>query len=187
MDNASRSERTRNAVIQAALTIIARDGAGKLTMDAIARESGISKGGVMHQFRTKQAVVKALLERQVESLDAFSRNYLASYDPSKTQATLSSEIAIQREVLAKPTSAVFAILGAIAEEPGFLAMFRELDAKRLEIIKADAPDPDLATLRWLAARGMVFTAILGLCPLSDEERQRLFERLLDHSRWPSGN
>ena len=46
MDNPSRSEKTRNAVIQAALAIIARDGPGRLTLDAIARESGISKGGL---------------------------------------------------------------------------------------------------------------------------------------------
>jgi len=50
MDNATRSERSRTAAIQAALTIIARDGPGKLTFDAIARESGMSKGGLMHQF-----------------------------------------------------------------------------------------------------------------------------------------
>ena len=37
MDNASRSERTRKAVLQAALTIIARDGPARLTLDAIAR------------------------------------------------------------------------------------------------------------------------------------------------------
>ena len=57
MENAARSERSRKAAIQAALTIIARDGPGRLTLDAIARESGISKGGVMHQFRTKEAVL----------------------------------------------------------------------------------------------------------------------------------
>jgi Bacterial regulatory proteins, tetR family len=48
MDNATRSERSRNVALDAALVIIARDGPGRLTLDAIARESGLSKGGVMH-------------------------------------------------------------------------------------------------------------------------------------------
>jgi hypothetical protein len=36
MDNASRSERSRNVALDAALVIIARDGPGRLTLDAIA-------------------------------------------------------------------------------------------------------------------------------------------------------
>lgn len=43
MDNASRSERSRNVALDAALVIIARDGPGRLTLDAIARESGLPK------------------------------------------------------------------------------------------------------------------------------------------------
>ena len=62
MDNPTRSERTRTAAIQAALAILERDGPGKLTFDAISRESGISKGGLMHQFRTKGDVLNALMD-----------------------------------------------------------------------------------------------------------------------------
>jgi len=77
MDNPSRSERSRKLAIEAAFTIIARDGPGQLTFDAIARESGISKGGLMHQFRTKGNVLKALLEHQTDYFENFFR--AASY------------------------------------------------------------------------------------------------------------
>ena len=43
MDNATRSERSRNAALEAAIAIIARDGPGRLTLDAIARESGSAR------------------------------------------------------------------------------------------------------------------------------------------------
>ena len=66
MDNPTRSRRSRSAVLQAALAIIARDGPGRLTLDALARESGLSKGGLMHQFRSKQAVLLALIEHQLD-------------------------------------------------------------------------------------------------------------------------
>src|SRR5882724_3680834 len=77
MDNATRSERSRNAALDAALVIIARDGPARLTLDAIARESGISKGGLMHQFRNKEGVIKALLEHQIQHFGDFSKRYLA--------------------------------------------------------------------------------------------------------------
>jgi hypothetical protein len=38
-------------------------------------------------------------------------------------------------------------------------------------------------LRWYAAKGLLLNALFGLCPLSDEERQRMFERLLDSKQW----
>jgi AcrR family transcriptional regulator len=73
MDNATRSERSRNAVLEAALAIIARGSPGRLTLDAITRESDISKGGLIHQFRTKEAVLEALLQRQTEHFEDFAQ------------------------------------------------------------------------------------------------------------------
>jgi AcrR family transcriptional regulator len=183
MDNATRSERSRSAAIQAALAIIARDGPGRLTLDAIARESGISKGGVMHHFRTKAAVLKALLEHQIEHFEAFSRDYLAKADPGKPGVNLAAQIMTLRESAAQPHSAFFAILAAVAEDPGLLAATREIDAGKFEAIKAEAADPDLATLRWMAARGLALSTMLGLSSLSEAEHDRLFDRLLDDRQW----
>lgn len=183
MDNFSRSERTRNAAIQAAITIIVRDGANRLTLDAIAREGGISKGGLMHQFPTKEAVLKALLAHQTEYFDAFFQRYLAEHGAEHAQPHLAARIATSREALTDSHSIAFAILGAVAQEPGLLAGQCDLDAACVAIIKAEAADPDLATLRWLAARGLVMTTLLGLCPLTDADRERLFARLIDDSQW----
>lgn len=183
MDNTSRSERTRNAVIQAALAIIARDGPGRLTLDAIAKESGISKGGLMHQFRTKQAVLRALLEHQVAYFDDFSQRYIAQHEGTVSQAHLAAEIATSRETIAKPHSVALALIGAVAEEPGLMSITRTKDAQKVAAIKAEADDPDLALLRWSAGRGLAFSFLLGLCPLSKAERERLFARLLDDRQW----
>ncbi len=183
MDNASRSERTRKAAIEAALAIIARDGPGRLTLDAIARESGISKGGVMHQFRTKEAVLRALLEHQIEYFEDFSRKYLAKHSMTQSEPHLAAEIATTRKAVAKPNSVASAILAAVGEDPSLLVVTRELAAKKVKAIKAEAADPELATLRWMAARGLATTALLGMCPLSQEERERLFDRLLDDQQW----
>lgn len=183
MDNAIRSERTRSAVIQAALAIIARDGPGRLTLDAIARESGISKGGLMHQFRSKEAVLKALLEHQIGHFEDVYRGYMAEHGASRSQPHLAAQLATMREAVAQPNSVAFAIFGAVAQEPGLLSLTREIDAGRIDAIKAEAVDPDLALLRWAAAQGLVLATLFGLSPLSPEERDRLFDRLLDDGQW----
>lgn len=183
MDNASRSKRTRAAAIDAALAIIVRDGPGRLTLDAIAKESGISKGGLMHQFRTKEAVLRALVEHQTNYFNDFSCKYLAEHSSTQSQPSLAAQIAISREILMEPKPVAFAMLGAVALEPGLLSIPRETDAKTVDAIKAESDDPDLSLLRWAAARGLAVTGLLGICPFSDEERERLFTRLLDDRLW----
>jgi AcrR family transcriptional regulator len=183
MDNATRSERSRGAVIEAALTIIARDGPGRLTLDAIARESGISKGGVMHQFPTKKAVLSALLDLQVEHYEAVGARYLAEHR-DVPQPHLKAQIATIRAAVTDTRPLGLAILGAVSQDPSLLDAARASAASVLEAIKAEAPDPQLATLRWLAARGLVFSGLLGLCPFSPEERETLLDRLGDDRHWP---
>ena len=168
MDNATRSERSRNAALEAAKRIIARDGPGRLTLDAIARESGLSKGGVMHQFRTKEAVLKALMAKVSET----------SANPN-----LATQLATVREAATSPNSAALALVAAIVENPGLMALPREREMERVEAIKAEAADPDLALLRWAAARGLLLTSLFGMSPLGNDEHQRLFARLLDDDQW----
>lgn len=185
MDNATRSERSRNALLEAALTIIARDGPARLTLDAISRESGISKGGLLHQFRTKEAVLQALVDRQVKYFEDFSRGYMAEFGDMQPQPNLAAKIATLREAMTTPASVVFAVLGAAAEVPSLLSTSREIDAGMIEIVKDEASDAELSLLRWSAAWGLTLTSMLGVFPLSEEMRERLFDRLLDEKQWPT--
>ncbi len=43
----------RSALLDAAERVVLRDGAGQLTMDAVAAEAGVSKGGVLYAFPSK--------------------------------------------------------------------------------------------------------------------------------------
>lgn len=184
MDNRSRSERTREAVLQAALTILTRDGAGRLTLDAIAKESGVSKGGLMHQFPSKDAVLVALMQREIGRVEALAQNFLTEHGTTLRHPMLAAHIATSREVISAPAFALsFAIFGLLAQDPELLAGSRARDAARLAAIKGEAADPDLAILRWLAARGLVQASLTGPTIITEEERQRLFNRLLDDDAW----
>ncbi|MBR0709107.1 TetR/AcrR family transcriptional regulator [Bradyrhizobium liaoningense] len=183
MDNATRSERSRNAALEAAIAIIARDGPGRLTLDAIARESGLSKGGVMHQFRTKEAVLKALLERQMAHFEEFSTHYMAKVRATSANPNLATQLATIREAATTPNSAALALVAAMVENPSLMALPRELEMKRMAAIKEEAADPDLAMLRWAGALGLLLSSLFGMSPLSKDEHQRLFARLLDDGQW----
>lgn len=183
MENTVRSEKSRQSIIQAALSVISRDGANRLTIDAIAKEAGISKGGVLHHFKTKQAVLIALLDNQRNEYARFAADFLEGDGKTSSEPALATQIAVLREATKQPKSVALAVLGAIAEQPSLLDGLRSADASNLEAIRAEAGDADLAVLRWVAARGLLWTSLFGMCPLSDEERAHFFQLLLDDARW----
>jgi AcrR family transcriptional regulator len=183
MDNVSRSERSRKAAIQAALTIITRDGPGRLTLDAIARESGMSKGGLMHQFPTKEAVLRALIEHQVEFFENFSRRYLAEQGADGPEPRLAAQLATIRQSITEPNVVAPAVIGVLAGEPGLMSDVLKSTTEKLDAVREEAADPDLACLRWAGAMGLALSSMLGICPFSEEERARLFDRLSDPEQW----
>lgn len=183
MDNASRSEHTRKTVIAAALAIVARDGVARLTLDAIVRESGVSKGGLLHQFRSKDAVLKALLQHQMAEIDAFSRRWREQSAAGRACPELAVEIAKYQHMMTQHSAVALAISVAVAQDPTLMEGPRESGRADLARVRAEAADPDLATLRWAAARGLALSAVFGILPFSQEETRRLFARLADDRQW----
>lgn len=184
MDNQTRSEISRRKAIEAALAILTRDGVGGLTFDALSRESGISKGGLLHQFRTRHGVLCALLDYQ-QQFEQISRDYLKKEGSTKAEPILAARIAIYREAIKQPNSVARASLAALIESPALLEDIETTDQAVMQAVQDGAADPDLSLLRYFAASGIAFHAMLGMSTLSESARKRLFERLLDEKSWES--
>ena len=58
-----RSERSRSAILDAALELFSHRGYGATSMRDIAGTAGVSTGSVYHHFQDKEAIFKALLEQ----------------------------------------------------------------------------------------------------------------------------
>ncbi len=61
-------QRTRAAILDAAASCVEHDGVRRTTMGELARTGGVAKATLYNHFRTKEAVVSALLEARVEAL-----------------------------------------------------------------------------------------------------------------------
>lgn len=67
----------RSALLDAAERVVLRDGAGQLTMDAVASEAGVSKGGVLYAFPSKDALIDALFSRVYAAMDKIAEDFIA--------------------------------------------------------------------------------------------------------------
>lgn len=185
MDNQTRSETTRKKAIEAAFTILAREGVGGLTFDSLSRESGVSKGGLLHQFRTKHGVLTALLDYQRQQFEQIRLDYLAKEAGKKAEPNLSAHIAVYRESIKQPHSVARAVLAALVESPELLDDSKAADADRMKALQRESGDLELSLLRYFAASGIAFNSLLGLAPLPQTMINRLFDRLLDDDSWQS--
>src|ERR1044072_774652 len=60
---------TRSQILGAAEAVVAQDGARNLPLDAVAARSGISKGGLLYHFRSKEDLAAAMIERSIAWFD----------------------------------------------------------------------------------------------------------------------
>ena len=56
-----KSELTRTRIRVAAAKVIERDGAGHLTLEKVAAEADLSKGGLLYHYPSKDALLQGLL------------------------------------------------------------------------------------------------------------------------------
>lgn len=59
----------RQQLLDVAAQIASEKGMGHLTLDAVAREAGVTKGGLLHHFPNKQALLEGLCDELLEGLD----------------------------------------------------------------------------------------------------------------------
>src|SRR4051794_16530292 len=165
---------TRARLLDAAAAVVRRDGAQALTLDAVAAQAGVSKGGLLYHFRSKHELLEAMVlewvdhfEREIEVAaeqegGSFARGYVKACDPSGwAEAERATE---------------FGLLAALIADPDVLAKART----RYEGWQARLAEQDVdVTVARLAAEGLWIVDLLGLGPPSGELRERVAARLLE--------
>ena len=57
---------SRDRILDAAAQLVGEVGSGRLTLDAVAERAGLSKGGLLYNFPSKEALLTGMIERMIE-------------------------------------------------------------------------------------------------------------------------
>ena len=172
----TRSQQTIDRIETAAMALIAREGIGRLTMDAVAREAGVSKGGVLHHFRSKDALVAHLATRKLQSVrDGFAAESVKfEGQPAPALRGMVDHAALTYD---QDDGFSRALLVAAVENSASLAEFRMLFQDGLAQVRHESGDPDLSTALLFAVIGLQISRTLGFAQLDTDAAAQLFERL----------
>ena len=172
----------RDALLDAAEAVVARQGVANLTFDAVAAEAGMSKGGLLHHFRTKDRLIEALVTRAAENWRAC---WMGSYEKASegpgrmTKALLKhclSDAQSWTEQLRRSSSAVFA---ALAQNPSLIDPMRAVYTDLHRRIAEDGLPPGVAEAVVTAIDGLWLYWVLGLVPVDQDLMNRLRAALED--------
>jgi AcrR family transcriptional regulator len=169
-----------DTLLDAAETVIARQGIGSLTLDAVAAEAHVSKGGLLHHFSTKDRLVEALVRR---CADDWRARYTAAYDetpdgPGRMARALVGmclgDDELWTEQLRRSSSAVFA---ALAQNPALIEPMRVVYADLHRRIAADGLPPGVGEAAVMTMDGLWLNWVLGLVPIDAAMKARLQKAL----------
>lgn len=170
---------TRDKIIDAAMSIVRDQGVTKLTLDEAAKCAGLSKGGVLYHFKTKDDLIRGIVETLVRRYDTLLRGY---YDAEPdgpyrwTRATVRTGFDPQGPSSDKLANALLATVAVNRELVAPMQAYSETCIARIE---ADSPNPLLAGLICMAMDGYCFETILGLDLCDDTKREQMQAFMLD--------
>jgi AcrR family transcriptional regulator len=167
----------RERILAAAMDVAAECGAGHLSLDAIARKAGVSKGGLLYHFPKKDDLMRALVEHHLAGIEDATRKAAASPQPNAVATALVGAYLDKVNVgcSAPRPSGVFA---ALAENPHLLEPVRDCQNRIVERIRSTAADPALSLIAFLAVEGMKTLDLFETDPLTGEEREMVLATLL---------
>lgn len=171
------SSETRELIISAAAKVVLIQGASRMTLEAVAKEAGVSKGGLLYHFPSKEALIEGMIEHMVEGLterirlayeqDDFGTNQ-GRWLRALTKANFQSE---DLELSAGLTAAVLI-------QPELLEANRSAYEARQALIEQDGVDIVWANIIRLVGDGIWFSELLGFAPPKEPLKTQILERLL---------
>jgi AcrR family transcriptional regulator len=161
--------------LDAAEAVVVEEGAGRLTLDAVAARAGVSKGGLLYNFSTKEALLEAMIGRlcqRFEEAHALTQARLSEGSAAPLKAYLS--VSLDREPGWDHVAS--ALLAAIANNIDLLEPMREHYRRWLPQLAVRSAFPRDAAV-WLAAEGLWLLELLGLSPLNQKQRRQVTDYL----------
>ena len=179
MNTKRSAEETRTLIFASCGRILQRDGLTSLTLEAVAAEAGLSKGGLLYHFPSKLALIEALFQHHI---DRFNRDLQRLVETEEhgpggwLRAYAKASIA---EITDPDNASLFASLFAAGERyPTVLEIMRRSYVEWQRQVEASPLDPAVALLVRLAVDGFWFTEMYQYAPLSTTQRVAVLQEIL---------
>jgi len=169
---------SRETILQAAEEIVARLGPAYLTLETAANEAKVSKGGLFYHFRSKEALLEAMIRRSMQLLES-ERNKVAESLTGERNGKMKASIIGTLRHLEGQRPVLTAVVAAIANDPKLVEPMRESFQNEFEALckELNLRMEDVAVL-FLASQGLLLMELLNLSFLTPSQIRKVTQRML---------
>ena len=178
------SQRTVSGILEAAERVIVRAGVEKATIDEVAREAGVSKGGVLHHFPSKEAIVIGLVGMLISKFEA-DVSARQALDPEPKGSFTRAFLQTATETDGHCIEVFFALQAAYRDCPSLLKLKRDANLRWQARIEQDGIDPVCASVVRLATDGIWLAKMHQTTVPSEQFRSAVMDYLVALTRTPA--
>lgn len=168
------SSATQIKILDAASKVVMANGADALTLERVAQEAGLSKGGLLYHFPTKRKLIEGMIVRLIARVDALLEDELLKSGGDYVTAYIRASFRKDPE----EERISNALIAAMANDPDLIKPLQARFVRMQHKIAEAAVSPEIGTIIRLTLDGMWMADLFGFAPPSPELREKLLASLL---------
>lgn len=168
----------REEILEAASQVVRAQGVAHLTLEGVAQEAGISKGGLLYHFSNKEALISGMLDLYLERFEAQVEQTMTELPEATRGRWLCAFIQVSFREGTEDPSLAASVLAAIVGNPNLLQRLRSHYSLWVERALAEGISRQAVLLVMQATDGLWYSDLLGMSLLDEEDRCQMLGQLL---------
>ena len=164
-------------ILDAAEFVVARDGAAKLTLDAVAEQAGISKASVIYDYKSKQALIEAVVERAVRNANELTDGVTQKLGDIASPVIRGRIVAAAAPLPDEFRAVALNLCAALAQDSKLRGTIQHNQSAVINAIGASAVSPRGALLAYLALEGLKLLESLDYHTWPADERSQILREI----------
>ncbi|MGV7207847.1 TetR/AcrR family transcriptional regulator [Oxalobacteraceae bacterium A2-2] len=166
----------RDALLNALESILAEGGVHLVTLDEVASRAGITKGGLIYHFKSKEALLVGLVERMYSRLEANCAPPGA--DPHSLKHFLTARIHYAFGLSEREKRLMGSLLVASSTYPAVMGPVRRMYETGTEALARFQDSAGVGLSVWTTLDGFVLLEMLNIRRFTEQEKQQMQATLL---------
>lgn len=180
----NRSQVTKQKLLDAATDLIMNHGVHHLTLDEVAKSAGVSKGGLLYHYPSKESLLTAIVERlQIEQNELYESLQADGNGPIEAFVRLFDETKLcpQRSTIQIDAEKMIAFLTLFAVDQDYAERWKhDIDSFFAKFQQTN--DPVETMIIRYALEGMMMSEHFNVGTISSTLKREIITRLIERAR-----
>ncbi|MFA7576684.1 MAG: TetR/AcrR family transcriptional regulator [Candidatus Muiribacteriota bacterium] len=167
----------KQLILNAAEEVTMEHGASNMTLNAVAKKAGISKGGLLYHFPSKDELIKGMISHMIEEQFEIMKN-ISEKLPDTPSNKIKSNILMWCHEPEKRKHFHAVIIAILSYNPEIIDPFKEIYSNLMKEF-SKGMDPVMIKIISLASMGLMLSDVFNARLFTDKEQKEITDKLFE--------